>query len=169
MQQLHLLLHNLYNKTLIYWFGEKMRTITTAVLKESVCKHEICELFCSTWLQRWYSDLQERNSFIDRDGRLTLWRCLAKMQQVKDAGDPCGPWKKKRRKKERQKIILTPRLYTYIYLRDYGLTSFGVCCNKYIIWPGLKVLNVLPVVCKIVGHCDSMEIKQLWSRRKIHL
>ena len=49
-----------------------------------------------------------------------------------------------------------------------ALTCFGVCCNEYIIWPGLKVLDLLPAVCEIVDHCDSLEIKHFRSG-EIHL
>ena len=51
---------------------------------------------------------------------------------------------------------------------SYALTCFGVCRNKYIIWPGLKVLDLLPVFGELLDHCDSMEIKEFPST-KLHL
>lgn len=47
---------------------------------------------CSTWIHRWEVNLQEGNSLIDGNGCLTLWGRLAKVQQVKDVGNPCCSW-----------------------------------------------------------------------------
>lgn len=52
---------------------------------------------------------------------------------------------------------------------SHRLTCFRVRCNKYIIWPCLKVLNFLPVFREIVCHWYPMKVKQFRSSRCILL
>lgn len=80
---------------------------------------------------------------------------------------------KRKTQAERGKMKSQPLIYIHTFIMScktiYAdclsvLTCFWVCCNEYVIWPGLKMLNVLPVVGEIVSHWDATEIKQFWSR-----
>ena len=133
-------------------------------------------IVCSTWTQRW-GPWAPRKALYQRLG----WTSDALSDQ-NTAGQGCrrSKWFLKDRK-ERERKIKWSQPFTSIHtsfiscnsftltVHVYGLTCFRVCCNKYIIWPGLEVLNVLPVVCEIVSHWDSMEIKQFWSRGFLHV
>lgn len=48
-------------------------------------------------------------------------------------------------------------------------TCFRVSRYEDIIWPRLEVLYVFPVVSKVFGHGDAMEVKQCGTRRLRHL
>lgn len=131
----------------------------------------ITDLQWSTCIHEWNIQLQKWHPLIDWEWRLTLWAFLAKIQQIKDVGDPgCsyrtiltqtqnrnnGPWRCSPLALRQNSSQMQP-------------TCFRVRCNDNIILPGLKVLDVLPVAGKKRRHWDAFEIKKLWPRTQFHL
>ena len=75
--------------------------------------------------------------------------------------------------REREACQRAASLVIHLSLQNVGNTHtptcFGVSGDEDIIWPGLEVSYVLPVVSEMVDHGDSMEVKEFWSRWQLHL